>query len=61
MEVYRNLTCLHGSDRHVLTRYQSEFFEFSPESITGKKSPGSEKRLSKDINDTPGQYILKNR
>ncbi|HHW21906.1 MAG TPA: hypothetical protein GXX26_03360 [Clostridiaceae bacterium] len=61
MEIYRNFTCLHGSDRHVLVRYQSEFYEFSPESITGRRSVNNDKNLYEDKSDPPGQYIIDDR
>jgi hypothetical protein len=48
MEIYRKFTCLRGNDRHVLIKYESEFYEFSPESITNKKALNNDKSLYGD-------------
>lgn len=52
MDVYGKVTCLHGSDRHVLNKYGSEFYEYSPESISAKKPSGTEAGLI-NMKNTP--------
>lgn len=51
MEIYGKITHLQGSDRHVLNKYQSEFYEYSPESLAAKKTNDTEKGLNNDKNN----------
>lgn len=46
MKVYPESTYLHGSDRHVLDKYRSEFYDFSPEFMTGRIVLNNEKILN---------------
>ncbi len=61
MEIYRKFTCLRGNDRLVLIKYESEFYEFSPESITNKKALNNDKSLYGDKDNMSRQYIIKDK
>lgn len=56
MDIYGKVTCLHGSDRHVLNKYRSEFFEYSPESISTKKPNDNDKGPYNDKNNIAVVY-----
>lgn len=43
MEFYGKITSLHRSDIYVLHTYQSDFYEYSPESISERRPRESEK------------------
>lgn len=43
MEIYGRITSLHRSDKHVLSTHQSDFYEYSPESISVRSTRESER------------------
>ncbi len=55
MDIYGKITNLHGSDRHVLNKYKSEFYEYSPESIQTKKPNDTDTGL---YNNTSNAAVL---
>ena len=57
MESYNKITRLHKCDKHVLHKYGAEFFEFSPESITGK-SPKESDILSLSGRKNTTAYVI---
>ncbi|HHY64963.1 MAG TPA: hypothetical protein GX501_07930 [Clostridiaceae bacterium] len=63
MKIYPESTYLHGSDRHVLNKYRSEFYDFSPEQVTGRIARGSEKVLNagRIVDPNPMRNIIRSK